>query len=225
MATDTVSNSLVISGPPEAVEEVQSLVDKLDQPVAMLLLDVEIGVAPVGERKPVEGPKPKEKSPAATAEPFRLPQRPEKMETTGRVQLIALDNQPAFARMGSRVPRVASMSTSPTGGGTRSTTLDNVGLTVGATARIDPDGAVVMQIDVEQDQLGPEKEGLPISAAGDNVVRSPRRDGTSIQTTVRILNAQTMILGSIAGQGKPDKELVVIVTPHILGPEEAKKMR
>jgi len=224
MATDTISNCIVISGPPEAVEEVRTLVEKLDQPAGMLLLEVEIGVAPVGEPKPVEGPNPKEKSPVATAEPFRLPRRPEKMETTGRVRMVTLDNQPALVQMGSRVPRVTGVSTSSTGGQMKSTSLDNVGLIVMVTPRINADG-VVMQIDVEQSQLGSENEGIPISAAGDKVVRSPRIDATTLQMTVTIPNAQTMILGSVAQKGKSDKELVVIVTPHILGLEEAKKVR
>ncbi len=143
-----IDNSLVISGSPEAVDEVRVLLDKLDQPPRMLLLEMEIGVAPLGEAKPAESPsKLKEKSPPATAEPFRLLQRPAKMETTAHVRLITLDNQPAFVQLGSRVPRVTSLSASPTGGATRSITLDNVGLIVGATPRIDPDGAVTMQIE------------------------------------------------------------------------------
>ncbi len=224
-----VENSLLISGAPEAVEEVLGLLDKLDQPAGMLLLEMEIGLAPIVEAKPEASAKPKAKSPAAKDEPFRLPQRPEKLETTARVRLITLDDQPAFIQLGSRVPRVSSMSVLSTGGETRSTTLDNVGLIVGVTPRIDPLGAVVMQIDVEQMQLGPESEGSPISVARNQVVRSPRMEGTTVQTTVRILDGQTMILGSAVQKGKSnkelaDKELVIIVTPHIIRPEEAKKV-
>ncbi len=101
---DPITNSLLISGTPEAVEEVQGLLVKLDQPAGMVLLEVEIGTLPVGEAKPVESLPSKEKSPAAKDEPFRLPQRPEKMETTACVRLMTLDNQPAFVHVGSRVP-------------------------------------------------------------------------------------------------------------------------
>jgi type II secretory pathway component GspD/PulD (secretin) len=222
---DPITNSLLISGTPEAVEEVQGLLVKLDQPAGMVLLEVEIGTLPVGEAKPVESLPSKEKSPAAKDEPFRLPQRPEKMETTACVRLMTLDNQPAFVHVGSRVPRVASLTVSSPGGETRSTTLANVGLIVGVTPRIDPDGAVVMQIDVEQSQLGPENESSPILAAGRNVVRSPRTDGTTMQTTVRILDAQPLVLAVVTQKGKADKQLVVIVTPHIIRPEAAKKVR
>jgi type II secretory pathway component GspD/PulD (secretin) len=173
----------------------------------------------------VESGKRQEKSAAAKDEPFRLPQRPEKMETTAHVRLMTLDNQPAIVHVGSRVPRVAGLSVSSSGGETRSTTLDNVGLTVGITPRIDPDGAVVMQIDVEQAQPGPENESAPLSADRRNVVRSPRIDATTVQTIVRILDAQALVLAGVAQKGKADKDLVIIVTPHIMRPEAAKKVR
>lgn len=57
------------------------------------------------------------------------------------------------------------------------------------------------------------------------MVRSPRIENTTVQTTVTIPDAQTMNLGSIAQKGKSDKELVIIVTPHIFGLEEAKKTK
>ena len=103
--------------------------------------------------------------------------------------------------------------------------MENVGLIVSLTPRISSDGVVVMVIDVEQSQLAPDKEGTPISVAGDKVVRTPRTDTTTVQTTVRIPNAQTVILGSVARQGKVDKEMVIIVTPHVIGLDAAKKLR
>jgi type II secretory pathway component HofQ len=226
---DAVTNSLLISGAPEAVEEVRTFLGKLDQPPPLVQMEVEIGLAPIGESKvvenkaveggkPAESARPKEKSSPAKDEPLRLTRRPDKMETTAHVRLMTLDNQPAFVQMGSRVPRVSSMSVSATGNETRSTTMDNVGLIVGITPRIDPEGTVVMQIDVEQGQVGPESEGIPITVAGGKLIRSPRMETTTIQTTVRIHDAQTMILGSIAQKGKSDKELVIIVTPHVLRP-------
>jgi hypothetical protein len=79
-----------------------------------------------------------------------------------------------------------------------------------------------MQVDVEQSQLGPENEGTPISVAGDKIIRSPRIDATTCQTTINIPDGKTIILGSVARQGKGDKELVIILTPHILAAQDAK---
>ena len=86
------------------MKEVEELLDKLDQPAGMVLLEMEIGEAPVAAVKAVISSKPTEKSPAAAGEPVRLPQRPEKMETIGCARVVTLDNQPAFVQMGSRVP-------------------------------------------------------------------------------------------------------------------------
>ncbi len=198
---EPVTNSLIVSGPPEAVDEVRALAEKLDGRPPMVLEEMEMGIVPLGETKAGESPNPKEKSPATTAEPFRLPKRPEKLETTARARVITMDNQPAFIQMGSRVPRLSSIKES--GSEVR---LDNVGLIVGVTPRIG-DGAVTMQIDVEQSQLAP-GEGIPISVAGDKVLRSPVIDATTVQTTIKILDGHPMILGSAAGQGKAGKELV-----------------
>jgi type II secretory pathway component GspD/PulD (secretin) len=225
IAPSKVNNSFVISGPPAAVEEVRGLLDKLDQPMGLILLEMEIGEAPVGAASSTASSTPAGKSPGAAVEPFRLLQRPANMETTGRVRLITMDNQPAFAQMGARVPRVKDVSGSPTSGQKSSISLENVGLILGVTPRISPDGTVVMEIDAEQSQAGPENEGVPISVAGDKVIRSPRIDVTTVQTTVTIPNGQTIILASVARQSKAGKELVIIVTPHILGLEEAKKTR
>ncbi len=214
----------MISGPPEAVEEVLGLLDKMDRVGGMLLLEMEMGVVPVGEAKHAESPKPKDKSPTAKAEPYRLLERPAKMETTGYARLVTLDNQPGYVQMGSRVPHVTGVSVSANGGEVRSTSMQNVGLILAVTPRISSDGTVTMQIDAEQSQLGPENEGIPIAAVGNKVVREPRVDAAIVQTTVRIPNAQSVILGSVMRQGKSDKELVVIITPHIIGLEEAKKM-
>ncbi len=217
IVTEPITNSLIISGPPEAVDEVRTLVQKLDSRPPMVLIEMEMGVVTLGKATASESPQPKEKSPATTAEPFQLPQRPAKMETTGRGRVVTLDNQPAFIQMGSRVPRVSSIK--ETGSEVR---LDNVGLIVGVTPRIG-DGVITMQIDVEDAQLAPESEGIPISVAGSKVVRSPVIKATVVQTTVRILDGQPLVLGSIAGQGKADKELVIIITPHIIAPQDAKK--
>jgi hypothetical protein len=90
------------------------LLDKLDQPRGIILLEMEIGEAPVGAVRPTENPKPEGKSPGAAALPFRLVERPANMETTGRVRLTAMDNQTDFVQMGARVPMVTGVSGSPT---------------------------------------------------------------------------------------------------------------
>ena len=100
----------------------------------------------------------------------------------------------------------------------------NVGLILGVTPRINPEGLVTMAVDAEQSQLAPEEQGIAILTTPDKKeVRAPRGDNTTVQSTVTIRNGQTAILGSVAQQGK--KSLVIVLTPHILGTGEAKKTR
>jgi hypothetical protein len=224
IASSPVSNSLVISGPPDAVEEMRSLVERLDQRPGLVLLDVEIGEAPI-EAKPGETPNTDAKATSARPSSFRLLERPAKMEITAHARLTTLDNQPAFVQLGQRMPMISGVTRSSMGGSMNSITFQNVGLILGVTPRICPDGTVTMQIDVEQSQLGPENEGTPMSSTGDRVVRSPRTDAATVQTTVDVPDGKTIILGSITRQGKTDKELVTILTPHIIRPDAAGKTR
>jgi len=78
-------------------------------------------------------------------------------------------------------------------------------LILGVTPRISPDGLVVMEIDAEKSELGPESEGIPISvsATGD-VLRSPRINVTLAQTTVSALSGQTIVLGGLLFTSKTD---------------------
>jgi hypothetical protein len=158
---------------------------------------------------------------------------------------MTLDNQSAFVQVGQRVPRVTSVQT-PTGGGTISnTTLENVGILLGVTPRISPDGLVVMEIDAERSQLSP-GPGIPIGTSEGQTIESPIVDIATAQTTVSALSGQTVILGGliettstvinrkvpflgdlpIAGHlfrfdsvQEERNELMIIMTPHIVKDE------
>jgi type II secretory pathway component GspD/PulD (secretin) len=218
-----ISNSLVISGWPEAVEEVRKLVNELDQLRGMVLVDMEIGEAPAtAAKEAVPAVAPEGKTSAAGGQLF-LAEKPAHMEDIGRLQLTTLDNQAAFVHIGARVPRVTAKPASTTGSQPTDTViLDSVGLILKVTPRISPDGTIVMLINAVNSQLGPEEEGIPISVAADKVVRSPRIDSTEVYTTVQVRDGQTVVLGNIAREGKSNKMLVICVTSHILRPEETK---
>ncbi len=226
IAAEVITNSLLISGPPEAVEEVRLLAEKLDaQAPAMVQFEMEMGEVPVGEAKHGEALTSEGSAPAAEKpNAFRILERPKTMNTIARARVLTLDNQPAFIHLGQRVPRVTGVTKSTVGGTTQSVTLDNTGLILGVTPRINAkEGIVVLQVDAEDSQMGLENEGVPLSAGGDKTVRSPRIEAVSVQSTVTIPDGKTIILGSIARQGKSDKELVVILTPHIIPSEAIKK--
>lgn len=167
-----------------------------------------------------------------------------RVEILERPQVTTLDNQPAFVQVGQRVPRITAVTNNAVTGNTNSITLDNVGLILGVTPRISPDGLVVMEIDAEKSNLEPDATGIPIFTSPTGAVtRSPIIDATTAQTTVAAMSEQTIVLGGLITKTKnvehhgvpvlddipvinwffrydstiEDKsELLIIMTPHII---------
>lgn len=128
---------------------------------------------------------------------IRALQDDRRVDILSRPQVMTLDNQPAFIQVGQRVPRIVS-SQIVDGAVINSTTLENVGIILGVTPRISPDGLVVMEIDAEKSRLGAEDDGIPISInANGQVIRSPIIDTIVAQTTVSAVSGQTVILGGL----------------------------
>lgn len=128
---------------------------------------------------------------------LRALQECRRLEILSRPQIRTLDNQPAFIQVGQRVPRIIG-STVNQAGQSNSIALENVGLILGVTPRISPDGTVVMEVDAERSGLGPETEGIPVSVSPNgNIIRSPRVDTTTAQATVSAANGETIILGGL----------------------------
>ncbi len=120
------------------------------------------------------------------------------LQILSRPQVMTLDNQPAFVQVGQRVPLIASSNIAANGAVINNTTLVNVGILLGVTPRIAPDGQVVMEIDAEKSEVGPEATGIPISInANGDVIRSPRINIITAQTTVSARTGQTVILGGL----------------------------
>ena len=174
---------------------------------------------------------------------IRALQESRRLDVLSRPQVMTLDNQAAFVQVGARVPRVQGVTINQTGQ-TNNVVDVNVGLILGVTPRISPDGLVVMEIDAEKSALGPELEGVPISvSATGEVVRQPVINTTTAQTTVSAMNGQTVVLGGLITKSKSvvnrrvpllssipilgnlfrydnvsseRTELLIIMTPHVV---------
>lgn len=223
---EVIGNNLIVSGPPEAIEEVGRLIEDLDRPAAMVRLEVVIAEAPAGplgdatssasaEKKGVAEAK------AASGKEFGAQQlhavpTPDEMEVLIRGQLTTLDNQAAFLQMGQRVPRVTGTSVSPVGT-TPNVSLENVGFIVGLTPRVGPDRAVTLELDVEDSHLGSAEQGAPLATHKDGqTIRNPNVETLTSQATVRIPDGQTITLAGIAREGKSGKQRFILVTPHVV---------
>jgi len=165
------------------------------------------------------------------------------IEILSRPQIMTLDNQPAFIQVGQRVPRIVGTNINQVGQ-VNSIELENVGLILGVTPRISPDGMVVMELDAEKSNLGPESDGIPISVSSDGgIIRSPRVNITTAQTTVSAASGETIIIGGLItsedtsvsrrvpwlsevpllgdlfrfdGSASLRKELLIILTPQVI---------
>jgi type II secretion system protein D len=174
---------------------------------------------------------------------LRALQETRRLEILSRPQVLTLDNQQAFIQVGQRVPRVSATAVTQFGLQNQ-LVLENVGLIIGVTPRISPEGNVVMEIDAEKSKLGPEAEGIPIFISQDgNVIRSPRIDTVTAQATVSAADGETIILGGLISRTTRTRhrqvpwlgdipllkylfrydyfdenrtELLIIMTPHIV---------
>jgi hypothetical protein len=110
---------------------------------------------------------------------------------------MTIDNQPAFIQVGQKVPLITNVIVNQIGQ-TNTVQMDNVGLILGVTPRISPDGMVVMEIDAEKSEVAPEAEGIPVSiSASGAVVRAPRINITTAQTTISTASGETIVLGGL----------------------------
>ncbi|MDZ4821571.1 MAG: secretin N-terminal domain-containing protein [Planctomycetota bacterium] len=120
-----------------------------------------------------------------------------RVDVLSRPQVMTMDNQPAYIQVGQSVPFI--QSTSYTNFGQQNNiSYEEVGLILNVIPRISPDGLVVMELDAERSDVGPEAEGIPISINNNGqVIRSPRINRTFAHTTISALNGQTVVLGGL----------------------------
>lgn len=210
LAASVVSNSLVVSGPPAAVKEIEELLRGLDQHMGQVLVEVEIGEASAVTAPATTADQPRDGT-------SRWGERPADIKTLGRVQLTTLNNNPAFVQLGARVPMAVGTSKGTTNE-SGNAQLQNVGLLVGCTPRITPDGKIVMEIDVEKSEVSSRADGESTAVSGDGTGNTSHIKTSTVQTTVTVADGETIVLGSVAQQGKNHTSLVVVLTSHIVRP-------
>lgn len=169
-----------------------------------------------------------------------------RVDVLSRPQIMTLDNQQALLQVGQRVPRITA-SNITTAGTINTTTLDNVGILLQVQPRVSPDNLIVMAVDAEKSDIGPEDQGIPISInTNGQVIRSPFYNTQLAQTTVQATEGQSIVLGGLITSTKNQlhrripylsnlpllgnlfrfdsvaqerTELLIVLTPHIVRDE------
>jgi type II secretion system protein D len=183
---------------------------------------------------------------------LRALQEEKTMRVLSRPQIMTLDNQPAYVQVGSRVPRIQGTSVSAATL-VNSITLENVGLILGVTPRVSPEGMVVMEVDAENSSVGPIAQGTPVSAVNGTTIYSPAITVTMAQTTISVRDGQTVVLAGLLTKSVSTddrkvpilgdipvinwlfhyhntdderSELLIVLTPHVVRtPEEMDRVK
>ena len=133
------------------------------------------------------------------------------------LELTTIAGQTAFLQIGHRKPRIVGATTSPRG---RTNTIDmaNVGSIVQITPQIIPDGSLVVAVDIERSDLGPEEEGVVIAITEEGTeIRSPQIDTMMAKTTVAAANGQAVAINDLICNRQPlRKETFVLLRPLVI---------
>lgn len=210
---EATGNSLFVSGPPAAVEEVRRLVSEIDRPASIVRLDVQITeVSSDKDKKTTDADVAKGK----TANDDSAKKPPEKTEEGPlmHAELSTLDNQQALIQFG-RQEGIITGSTSTPVGVSNTVNQVNVGAIVRMTPRVAPGGIVALELSVQDSRIGPTEEGTPITAINGRVIRQPSIDVLMNQTTLRLQDGQTQTIGVMTRDGKTRQ---IAVTAHIIHP-------
>jgi type II secretory pathway component GspD/PulD (secretin) len=208
---ESISNSLIIRGTAKAVERVHELLKQLDQKPASVFVEVVI-VNVESDKKPArvaiggDGQTTADELTEALSKQGR-------MQVLVRAQLMALHNQSAYLQIGRRKPRVTAVRGSSQGTA-RSVEMENVGLTLGLTPRVTPEGNVAIEVDLERSDLAEQEDGIELSPAGDRAVGVAN---LSLQTTLSARSGQMVVLGGLTegSEGRWQK-LVALLTPTVI---------
>ena len=139
------------------------------------------------------------------------------IETFTGLELVTVAGQTASVQIGHRKPRIVGATFSQRGR-SNNVQMENVGSIVQITPQVVPDGSLVVAVDIEKSDLGPEAEGKVIAGLEDGTqVRSPQIDTLMARTTVTAANGQVVVLGNlVCSQQVSRKETFVLLRPLLV---------
>lgn len=143
-----------------------------------------------------------------------------KLASASRISLSLLENVPASAQFGENAPLVTGRQEGgfPGGGGRGSVySMQNLGTMVQATARVEQDGKILVELSVERSRVAPAKP-----AEGDAAPEPRRIVHQNTRTTVRLASGSSVLVGgqqSVAGADAT--QTYVVLTATVAEPAKA----
>ena len=118
---------------------------------------------------------------------------------------MTLDNQPAMIKIGETVPTGTSKPSTDGPGKSHQIEQTEVGLAIGLTPRISPEGSVLMELEVEHAMV------VNRDSAAEPIIGK-----TAFQTTIWAKDGQTIVLGGPMHRDEDGhRSLIIAVTPRV----------
>ena len=175
------------------------------------------------------------------------------LQTAGRLQVLSnpqittMDGRSASTLVGQQVPRVQGV-TAGTFGQTINATDIPVGLGLAVLPRVNQDGLILMQVQVQNSSIDDANAGIPVGfGPGGEVIRSPIINSIEALTTVSAYSGQTVVFAGLISKKRVNtrsqipllgslpwigaafrfdtetdqrRELLVVLTPRIIQTDE-----
>ncbi len=140
-----------------------------------------------------------------------------------RIQLSALDNQPASVQIGETKPMVAGMNVNRAGGATNVIQYRDVGTFLKVTPRTSgrpaADGPIMLDLDLQDSRLRTPDDGVPLGAGEKGAVTAPEFVRSTLTTKLSVPSGQAIVAKGIKVDEKSQKgQSLVIVAARVVEP-------
>jgi type II secretory pathway component GspD/PulD (secretin) len=181
-----------------------------EEPKAGQLLDLELLFADVG---PAAG------SGEMTAAKIMELEKQGKLDSLTRVKLSVVENVPGMVQYGDTVSIVTGRVEGFPGRGQQSAfSRQNVGTMVSATARVEADGSIIIELNAERSGLVKPKP----AAEGDAQAEPPKISQLTSRTTVRVASGKPVIVGGQqSATGNESVHSYMVLTASVAGGAKA----
>ncbi|MCA9043430.1 MAG: hypothetical protein KDA69_03870, partial [Planctomycetaceae bacterium] len=123
-----------------------------------------------------------------------------------RPQILALDNQSAQIQVGQSVPILTGV-TQTAGASTNNVTYNDSGIILTVAPRISPEGQIVMEVTAEKSDFSGGVDFVTNTANGETTtVNSPIKNVTTADTSVKVPDGQTIIIGGMISESTETSE-------------------
>ena len=228
---DLPGNCLLIRAAPAAFDEVVKALAQLDRRPRAVSVELLIAEVPAGKG---EGGKPAPAAEELDAQRFSGPAdvvlaRVESLRKQGllgslrRIQLAAVEGQPASVRVGETSPYVTALTGRAGGPVQRSLTYRNTGTVAEVTARVSPDQVIALDLKLEDARPRVREDGAVIGKDENGaVVRATEFVQSSLKGTLNIRSGRALAAQGVTTTGPSGQaRTLVIVAARVIGAEAA----